>query len=209
MIRPKAANFPFAIVLLAGCRSFVPLSSGDGLDDFAQVLDSKWTVEDGVIASRQNPDGRLDGEGWLLTKKFYTDFVLKLKFRITPGGNSGVFLRTPVSCEERLAAPLGGPPPWAAGYEVNINNDEPVYPTGSVWQVASGRRHLQREEEWNDLEVKIVGERIWTWVNGESAIDGDMLDSRSPTGAIGFQRHGGERYRDKLIEFRDISILEL
>ena len=200
------------VLLLAGCGSHNRIVDSpdnfSNLDDFVQVLDSSWTVDDGVIASRQNPSGRLDGEGWLLTRKFYTDFTLRLKFRLTPGGNSGVFVRVADTWQGPLAAPLGGSSPWDAGYEVNINNDEPNYPTGSIWALAKGPKKLQVEGEWNDLEITVAGNRIWTWVNGTPAIEGAELPPRSATGAIGFQRHGGEQYREKFIEFRDVEIAE-
>ncbi len=76
---------------------------------------------------------------------------LRVRYRITPGGNSGIFLRDPVPRATRLAAADGGQGPWESGYEVNINNDEPVYPTGSVWDAAKGPGKLQRENEWNDV----------------------------------------------------------
>ena len=66
------------------------------------ILDSKWTVENGALISRQDPNGRREGESWLVTEKHYQDFLLNLRFRITPGGNSGVFLRDPLSTTERL-----------------------------------------------------------------------------------------------------------
>ena len=39
--------------------------------------------------------------------------------------------------------------------------------------------------------------------------DGVELPRRSGRGAIGFQRHGGEAYREKRIEFRAVRIREL
>ena len=135
--------------------------------------------------------------------------MLRLKYRITPGGNSGVFLRDPLTRAQRTAAADGGQGPWEAGYEVNINNDEPVYPTGSVWDAAKGPGKLQKEGEWNDVLIKIQGQRIWTWINGQVALDGALLPPRSTRGGIGFQRHGTPVYRDKLIEIKEIGIREL
>ena len=149
------------------------------------------------------------GESWLVTDKDYADFVLHTKFRITPGGNSGIFLRDPIPRAQRLAAADGGQGPWEAGYEVNINNDEPVYPTGSVWDAAKGPGKLQIEGAWNDVVVKIQGQKIWTWVNGKVALDGAELPARTTRGGIGFQRHGTPQYREKVIEFKDIEIQEL
>ena len=192
-----------------GGGEFLPLFNGRDPSGWVQVLDSEWVVRDGALFSRQDPDGRREGESWLFSERNYRDFVLKLKFRITPGGNSGVFLRDPVAREERLEAADGGPPPWEAGYEVNINSDEPNYPTGSVWAAAKGPQNLQQEGEWNELRIHLQGDRIWTWVNGKPALDGAELPVRAREGAVGFQRHGGATYQDKLIEFKDVEIKEL
>ena len=147
---------------------------------------------------------------WLLTKKNYKDFILRLQYRIAQGGNSGVFLRDPVPRDVRLNDKEGGaPPPWEASYEININNDEPVYPTGSIWATAKGPAKLQKEGEWNDVWVKIQGDRIWVKINGTTSLDGFKLPPRAEEGAIGFQRHGGEQYRDKLIEYRNVEIREI
>jgi hypothetical protein len=201
------AASPAAAAVEAG--PFTPLFDGKDTTGWVQVLDSKWLVEDGVLVARQDPAGRRAGESWLFTDKDYGDFVLRVRYRITPGGNSGIFLRDPVPRATRLAAADGGQGPWESGYEVNINNDEPVYPTGSVWDAAKGPGKLQHENEWNDVQIKIQGQQIWTWVNGVVALDGAVLPARSTRGGIGFQRHGTPQYRDKVIEVKSVEICEL
>jgi hypothetical protein len=206
------------IVVAGGCNlaggnaangPFTPLIVGGSLDGFAVILDSPWKIENGVASSAQNPAGRLEGESWLMTKKSYQDFILRFEFRVTPGGNSGVFVRDPVSWQDRQAAANGGAPPWDAGYEVNINSRHPEYPTGSIWAVAKGPAGLEKEGEWNLLEVQLQGQRISTWVNGKPAVQNFELPPRSAKGGIGFQRHGTAEYRDKLIEVRAVEIREL
>jgi len=185
----------------------VSIFNGKDLTGWVQVLDSKWVVENGALVARQDPSGRREGESWLVTEKDYKDFELTLKFRITPGGNSGVFLRDPVPRAQRLAAADGGNPPWDAGFEANINSREPNYPTGSLWDLAKGPQGLEREGEWNDLMVKVQGDKVWTWVNGKLAVD--ATQSRSERGGIGLQRHGTAQYRDKVVEFKEISVQEI
>jgi hypothetical protein len=184
-----------------------PLFNGRDLTGWVQVLDSKWTVENGALVARQDPKGRREGESWLITEKDYGDFLLSLKFRVTPGGNSGVFLRDPVPRNERLRAADGGKPPWDAGFEANINAEEPNYPTGSIWEIAKGPPGLERPGEWNEMQVKVQGDRVWVWVNGKLAVE--AVQKRSSRGAIGLQRHGTAQYRDKVVEFKDLVIQEL
>src|SRR5437870_1920976 len=66
--------------------------------DFVALYDGKdlsgWEVQDGRIEAWK-ADGEIlscvaEGGGWLRTTKQYSDFILKVDYRIPPGGNSGV-----------------------------------------------------------------------------------------------------------------------
>jgi hypothetical protein len=217
--RPVSAVL-LMLAALAGCHSQPPAQSpagaagvpvsmfnGRDLTGWVQVLDSKWVVEDGALIARQDPKGRRQGESWLVSEKDYTDFALTLKFRVTPGGNSGVFLRDPISRADRLAAADGGPGPWEAGCEANINATDPEYPTGSIWSLGKAKPGLERPGEWNDMKMVVKGDHITTSVNDQPGAD--VVQTRSKRGAIGFQRHGTPQYRDKVVELKDIYIQEL
>lgn len=185
----------------------VQIFNGKDLTGWVQVLDSKWTVENGVLLARQDPKGRREGESWLFTEKDYTDFILTLKFRVTPGGNSGVFLRDPLPRAQRQTAPDGGPKPWEAGLEAQICADDEDWSTGGIVFVAKAKKGLEKPGEWNDMKVQVQGDHVTTWVNGEMAAEGNQTKTKK--GAIGFQRHGTSKFTDKLIEIKDVYVQEL
>ncbi len=187
----------------------VSLFNGKDLTGFVQILDSKWVVEKGVLLARQDPKGRRGGESWLITEKDYTDFILTLKYRVTKGGNSGVFLRDPVSRADRKAAADGGPAPWEIGLEANIQDSPKTdWPTGSVYSIGTAAAHgLDKPGEWNDMKIKVQGEQVAVWLNDKLAVD--VKQTRTKKGGIGFQRHGTPEYKDKLVELKDIMIQEL
>jgi hypothetical protein len=187
----------------------VALFNGKDTSGWVQVLDSKWTVEDGVLLARQDPKGRRGGESWLITEKDFTDFLLAVKFRVTAGGNSGVFLRDPIARASRLAAADGGNPgPWESGVEANINAVDPEYPTGSIWAIAKGTKGVEHAGDWNDMVIEVRGDKVSTWVNGQPAVS-NATQTRTQRGGIGLQRHGTPAYADKLVEFKQIDIQEL
>ena len=187
----------------------VALFNGKDTSGWVQVLDSKWTVEDGVLLARQDPKGRRGGESWLITEKDFTDFLLAVKFRVTAGGNSGVFLRDPIARANRLAAADGGNPgPWESGIEANINAVDPEYPTGSIWAIAKGTKGVEHAGDWNDMVIEVRGDKVSTWVNGQPAVS-NATQTRTQRGGIGLQRHGTPAYADKLVEFKQIDIQEL
>jgi hypothetical protein len=204
-----AAPAPAPVAPAPPPKDPVALFNGKDLTGFVQILDSKWVVEKGVLLARQDPKGRRQGESWLITEKDYTDFVLTLKYRVSKGGNSGVFLRDPVARADRLAAPDGGPAPWEIGLEANIQDSPKTdWPTGSVYSIGTAAaRALDRPGEWNDLKIKVQGEQVTTWINDKLAVD--VKQTRTKKGGIGFQRHGTPEYKDKLVELKDIYIQEL
>jgi hypothetical protein len=187
--------------------SAVPIFNGRDLTGWIQVLDSKWVVENGALVARQDPKGRREGESWLFTEKDYTDFILTLKFRLTPGGNSGVFLRDPLPRAERLAAADGGPKPWESGLEVQICADDEDWSTGGIVFVQKAPKGLERPGEWNEIKAKVQGDHVQTWLNGKPAAEGTQ--TKTKRGAIGFQRHGTPKFADKVIEIKDIYVQEL
>ena len=133
-----------------------------------------------MLLARQDPQGRREGESWLFTDKDYTDFVLTLKFRLTPGGNSGVFLRDPVPRAQRLATPDGGPKPWESGLEAQIAADDEEWGTGGIVFVAKAQKGLERPGEWNEIKARVQGEHVTTWVNGQMAAEGNQTKTIDP-----------------------------
>jgi hypothetical protein len=162
----------------------------------ASIRNGKWTVENGALIGGWDPEH--PGPGWLLTEREYGDFKLKLQFRISRGGNSGVAVRD---------ASRGAKNPARAGYEIQIKSDDKgaKNPTGSIYDVAAAPDGRIRELEWNDLEIHCQGSRITVWLNGEKAAE--ARDERSRRGAIGFQIHGQKPHQDT-VAFRNILIDE-
>jgi len=168
--------------------------SGSDLTGWSVDGKANWTVEDGCIVGRQDPDVR--GESWLFTDEEFGDFGLMLKFEITQGGNSGVALRIP-----RIPGH-----PANLGYEMQIWDADPDYPTGSFWGLpkANAPPGLQLPNQWNEVMIFCVGDTLFTSINGKLGIA--YKNRRRAKGRIGFQVHGGPEYKDQVARFKDIWI---
>ena len=70
-------------------EGFVSLSGDPTLSAWRQPADGAWECNDGVIK-------KIKG-GTLFSEQMYEDFCLRLEYRIEEGGNSGLFLRAPLS----------------------------------------------------------------------------------------------------------------
>ena len=97
-----------ALSLSLACQSSTTEQSGavDALDDFEKDFfvafgdPASWTAEGGVFQCNGTPNG------YLCTKKSYSNYVLTLEFRYPEqAGNSGVFHYTPESTKS-------GRPAW-------------------------------------------------------------------------------------------------
>ena len=125
-----------------------------------------WHFENGVLYT--------EGEngGWLATLRQYDDFVLSLEFRVPPGGNSGVFIRSP----------LEGDPAYT-GMEIQILDDyaeqwqrpESLPVHGSIYDIQAPSERATREAgQWQKMVITARGPAIEVVLNGEKIIDTDM-----------------------------------
>ena len=151
--------------------------------------------------------------GNLFTEKEYGNFVLRFDFKLTPGANNGVAIRSPLS----------GSPAYD-GIEIQILDDtaekyaklRPEQYHGSVYNVVSAERgHLKPVGEWNSQEITANGRQVTVKLNGHTIVDASLDDVKDeaklkknpglnrPSGHIGLLGHGAE------VEFRNVRIKEL
>ena len=124
-----------AVVLLTSCAARAADGPPSRVESWIQLFDGEtlfgwtsnnpdipWKVVDGTITAGV-PAGEKPPQGLLITDVPFADYELKCEFRLSPGGNSGVFLRT---LEQPKVVD-------ADCYEVNIADEHPQgYLTGSL-----------------------------------------------------------------------------
>jgi hypothetical protein len=137
--------------------SWVTLFDGKSLDNFTQVGDANWRLEDGSVVADK-------GNGFLLTKEKYGDFQLKAEFWVGPDANSGIFIR--VTDPVKITA--------TSAYEVNIWDDRPEkdYATGAIVGVAKVDPMPKSVGQWNTYEITARGTRFTVVLNGKTSVDG-------------------------------------
>ncbi len=165
---------------------------------WAQAGPGAFTNNDATLTST----GGL-GLYWYQAKQF-TNYSLKLDWKLAGDDNSGVFIGFPPSSD-----------PWSAvnnGYEVQIDaTDAADRTTGAVYtfksaDIAARDAALNPPGEWNTYELLVEGERLQVFLNGVRINDYTNTNSaRSLAGHIGIQNHGaGDE-----ASFRNIRIKEL
>lgn len=170
---------------------WIPLFDGRTLSGWHPEGDAQWRTEGGALVSDQG------GDGWLRSGKTYGNFLLRIDFRNSPKGNSGVFLR---ATRETHAKEHCNP---AGGYELQINNEDPKWATGSIEDVIQRIAPVNpAPNEWHTYNVEVRGDHIVASLDGKKVLDGQ--DSKIASGYLGLQHHKGMK-----IEFRRISIKPL
>jgi hypothetical protein len=188
---------------------FKPLFNGKNLDGWKLVR----PTGPGYVIEGDRIVCPADGGGNLFTEKEYANFVLRLEFKLSPGGNNGIGLR----------APLEGDSAYQ-GMEIQVLDDpapqykdiKPAQHTGSIYDVFPSKQGaLKPQGEWNAYEITANGRHVTIKLNGTTVVDAD-LDSMKDAGVLakhpGLARttgHIGLLGHRSHVEFRNLRVKEL
>ncbi len=159
------------------------LFNGEDLSGWNIHGTEKWFVEDGLLVCESGPDSAY---GYLSTKEYYKDFELTLEFKQGDNGNSGVFIRSTLEGTK------------ISGWQVEVappgNNTGGVYESyGRGWLIKPDPildKHL-KFGEWNKMKIRVVGDEITSWLNGQQMIHLKDEKIGQGEGSVALQIHSG------------------
>tara|TARA_R110002096_G_scaffold173781_10_gene349165 strand:+ start:125530 stop:126720 length:1191 start_codon:yes stop_codon:yes gene_type:complete len=163
----------------------------DGLKGWFAEDKAEWTNEGGSLVGRKGP-------GHLFTKREYTDFEMRAMVKVNERGNSGMYFHVTPNPDPNN--------PWPNGYEAQVDNHDPKNFTGVIYDKAWPADHtgpITRDNAWFDYRIRVEGDWIRTWINGEAMVDTHL--SEFDRGHLAVQGH----HDVNVIEYRDIRVLEL
>ena len=194
------------IVLLVSCNSdkeqqpapsavqpeWISLFNGENLDGWFVRGKATWEVKDSVLVGH-------GGMGHIYAEPILSDLEVKGMFRISEGGNSGLYVR----CNQ----PKDNPDGFPRGYEAQIDNHSDAF-TGWLWKpgtpTGEAKELITNDNEWFAMRVKAVGDHIQIWVNDQLVTD--HHDSEYTTGHIAIQGHNEEQTVEaKELYYRDLG----
>jgi len=188
---------------------WVDLFNGKNLDGWETVGDGVWMVlRDGTLLGQCDPRKPCQHQAWLYTKRDFGEFDLRLDYWTRLGGNSGISIRD--SSRGRWASGAEwdrNRTPSHIGYEIQIGSTsgKGYGISGSVYLFAPAKPDVQREGDWNTLEIESRNEAIRVRLNGVPVSEFPGQPERPKTGPIGLQLHD----RNTVIMFRNIRIREM
>lgn len=204
------------------------LFDGTSFDQWKEYLkdsvSNQWKIE-GDAMVLYSPKERKEGEGYnLVTRKDYTDFILSLDWKISEGGNSGIFWG--VNEDSKLHEA------YQTGPEIQILDNEKhpdakagtTHRAGALYDMVPPVKEVTNPVgEWNHCVVTInhkansgsielngveivnfpLNNPEWEVMVSKSKFADWEEFGKYPTGKIGLQDHGNQ------VSFKNIKIKEL
>lgn len=177
----------------------VELFNGKDLTGWVVYGTDPWYVEDGTLVCESGTDGTY---GYLGTDKYYDDFDLTLEFKQESEGNSGVFVRSTVPHD----VTVNGWQVEVAPQGCDTGGVYESYGRGWLYQIPDEKENILKYGEWNIMRIRLKGDHIQTWLNGEPMTD--LTDEKigAGKGRICLQIHDGGGIK---VRWRNLKLQEL
>ncbi len=179
--RAGSAGFPPAT---AGDTAVIELFNGKDLRGWINHGKELWYVENGELVCESGPYKEY---GYLGTVDTYQDFELTLEFKQEANGNSGVFVRSSID-GVRIAG-------WQAEVAPKGSHTGGIYESyGRGWLIRpeAEKEEALKENDWNHMRIRCVGDEVTTWLNGVQMIHlKDAKIGEAGPGMIALQIHDG------------------
>ena len=141
------------------------LFNGKDLTGWINYGTELWYVDDeGCLVCESGPD---KAYGYFGTDQYYYNFDLTLEFQQFADGNSGVFIRSIVPEGVKVS-----------GWQVEVappNHDTggvyESYGRGWLYQIPDEKENILKYGEWNTMRIRLEGDHLQSWLNGEPMTD--------------------------------------
>jgi len=134
-----------------------------------------WHIRDGVLTVEETGGKESAAGGDIITRENFSNFDLKVDFKITPGANSGIKIFVDPSLNKGSGS--------AIGLEYQILDDA-LHPDAKLGRdgdrtmaslydliPAASTKHPNPIGEWNHAEIISRGKHVEHWLNGQKVLE--------------------------------------
>ena len=204
---------------VADAEGYVPLFDGKttrGWRNFKKEgIGVQWVVTDGTLGLTGK------GGGDIITEQQYDNFDLKLEWKISPNGNSGLFFYV-VEADGLEKVYHSGPEIQIIDNDGHPDAKNPTHRAGDNYDLQACTEETVRPVgEWNEVRLIVNNGQVEQWLNGTKVVEYELgseawealyqkskftkwpMYGRATKGHIALQDHGDP------VWFRNIQIKEL
>lgn len=194
-----------ATTLRAAESTPIALFDGRSFAGWNGDTNKSWRIQDGALVAGTT-NSTFPRNEFLATERSFTNFVLKLQFKLTGTEgfvNSGVQIRSerakePANEMVGYQVDIGDPTWWGCIYDESRRNKVLAQSDMKALEPALKR------QDWNAYVIRAEGPRIRAWLNGVQTVDYTEPDAGIvQSGKIGMQIHGGGKTE---VRFKDITL---
>ena len=161
------------------------LFNGEDITNWDKYGTELWYVKDGLLVCESGPDKQY---GYLATREYYDDFDLSVEFKQEKDGNSGVFIRSFV---EEKDVKVNGWQVEVAPKGFDTGGIYESYGRGWLIQIPDEKENILKQGEWNTMRIRVQGDNVQTWLNGEEMVNIRDEKIGAGQGRIALQIHDG------------------
>jgi hypothetical protein len=158
--------------------------------------------EEGNLVTQNGEDLQY---GYLGTREYYKDFDLTVEFKQESNGNAGLFFHSFVHGGYKSNVVNG----WqceVAPKNCDTGGIYESYGRGWLIQIPDEKETILKEGEWNTLRLRVEGDKVETWLNGQEMIKIEDKLIGSKTGRIMLQIHDGNNI---IVKWKNFNLTKL
>jgi len=186
------------LAILSASFAQTKLFNGKDLTGWKVHGTEKWFVEKGELICESGPDKQY---GYLVSEGEFKNFELTVEFKQESNGNSGVFFHCSIE-----GTKISG---WQAEVAPMDHSTGGIYESyGRGWLIKpeSAKEKFLKEGEWNTMVVRMNGDEVTTWLNGQQMVQLKDEKIGAATGKVALQIHDGGGVK---VRWRKVTVKEI
>jgi hypothetical protein len=138
-----------------------------------------WKIADGALYldTSSKKDGKVVGGGDLVTDEEYENFDLKLEWKISKNGNSGIIFYVHEDTMKYKKSYETGPEMQVLDNDGHNDGKIIKHRAGDLYDLIScSRETVKPVGEWNQVEIKSLNGKLDFYLNGENVVSTTLWD---------------------------------